>query len=351
MAIAFRLLRPALMALNPETAHKLAVSVASALPLKTPPADDERLAVHAFGLRFANPVCLAAGFDKHGQALDRLFRFGFGGIEVGGVTPKPQAGNATPRVFRLPADQAIINRYGLNSDGLAAVAERLARRGKKLGPLGVNLGPNKDSTDRTADFVTLARGLAPHADYLSINISSPNTPGLRDLQEAEALDQLLARMRETTERPLLVKIAPDMDLAALDGVIAASLRRGMDGLIVSNTTIARPASLLSPQGMTAQTGGLSGRPLFAASTRLLAQSYLRLEGRMPLIGVGGIASAADAIAKIEAGASLVQLYTALIYQGPLLISKIKHGLLQKLSSESRNLVGMTGIRARDYAAA
>jgi dihydroorotate dehydrogenase len=350
MSRLFGLARPLLMAMDPERAHRLGIALARRLPLAAPPVDDPALAVSAFGLRFANPVGLAAGFDKNGEALDRLFRFGFGSIEIGGVTPRPQAGNALPRVFRLPADRAVINRYGLNNDGMHAVAERLAQRGQALGPLGINLGPNKDSVDRVGDFVTLIKCLQDQANYLSINISSPNTPGLRDLQEADALDQLLARTREASRKPLLVKIAPDLDLAALDAIIAVALKRSMDGLIVANTTLARPATLRSPARSASEQGGLSGVPLFKPSTRLLAQCSLRLAGRMPLIGVGGIASAKDAITKIQAGATLIQLYTALIYQGPGLIGVIKRGIAEHLRQEGCDLAQMIGAKAQAIAA-
>ncbi len=306
--------------LDPEAAHRLAVRAAQVMP-RRPASADPVLATSAFGLNFPNPLGLAAGFDKNAEAVDGLLGMGFGFVEAGGVTPKPQPGNPKPRVFRLPADGAVINRYGLNSDGMDAVAARLAAR-RRTGIVGVNLGPNKDSVDRTADFVTLIARLAPLADYLSVNISSPNTPGLRDLQEADALSRLMQAAMEAADKaamrgrtPILFKIAPDLDDAALEAILAAALRHRIDGLIIANTTVARPSALRSPSALTAQTGGLSGRPVFAPSTVMLAKAWLRVGGKLPLIGVGGVDSTGAALAKIEAGATLLQLYTGLIYKG------------------------------------
>jgi dihydroorotate dehydrogenase len=271
--------------------------------------------------------------DKHAVAPDALLRFGFGFVEVGTVTPRPQPGNPRPRVFRLNADQAIVNRLGFNSEGVDAVRARLAARRGRGGIVGVNIGANKDSPDRGADYVTLIEALAPVASYFAVNVSSPNTPGLRDLQQRSMLDDLLARAVEARERaavaaerrPVLLKIAPDLALADLDDVVAVARTRGVDGMIVSNTTISRPANLRAGAGA-AQAGGLSGRPLFRLSTRMLAETYVRAEGRFPLIGVGGIDSGAAAFAKIKAGASLVQLYTGLVYRGLDLVAAIKADL-------------------------
>ncbi len=356
MAVLFDLARPLLHALDPETAHKLTVAALAAAPRRAPPADDPRLAVEAFGLRFPNPVGIAAGFDKHAEAVDGVMGLGVGFAEVGGVTLLPQPGNPRPRVFRLVEDGAVINRYGLNSVGADVVASRLAARRARGGIVGVNLGANKDSTDRAGDYATLAAKLARHCDFLTVNVSSPNTPGLRDLQAEAQLDDLIARTVEARNQAcrgsgsaaVLLKIAPDLSEADLDGVVAVALRRGIDGLIVANTTIARPQSLGSVHR--GETGGLSGRPLFARSTQVLAQAALRLGGGMPLIGVGGVEDWRGALAKIEAGASLVQLYTAMIYKGPGLIADIKAGLLAHLAGSGATLQALTGRRMQEIAA-
>jgi dihydroorotate dehydrogenase len=329
----FGLARPLIHRIDAETAHRLTVAALAAAPRLTCPPDDPVLAAEAFGLSFPNPVGLAAGFDKHAEAVDGALGLGFGFVEVGGVTPLPQPGNARPRVFRLVEDGAVINRYGLNSEGMEAVARRLAARRSSGGIVGVNLGANKESADRAQDYAVLVRCLAPHADFLTVNVSSPNTPGLRDLQAEAALDDLIARALAAREEsaaatgkatPLLLKIAPDLTLPELDGMVGVARKRGIDGMIVSNTTVARPPSLRG--AAKAETGGLSGRPLFTSSTRLLSETYLRVERQFPLIGVGGIDSAATAFAKIRAGADLVQFYSAMVFQGPGLARTIKAGL-------------------------
>ncbi|SFB80904.1 dihydroorotate dehydrogenase [Bosea sp. CRIB-10] len=328
----FGLARPLIHKLDAEQAHRLTIAALAAAPPLRPAADAPSLAVEAFGLRFANPVGLAAGFDKNAEAVDGALGLGFGFVEIGGVTPLPQPGNPRPRVFRLPEDEAVINRYGLNSEGMEAVAARLAARRKKGGIVGVNLGANKDSADRSADYAVLAGRLAPLADFLTVNVSSPNTPGLRDLQAESALDDLIARTLAARDEasagakptPVLIKIAPDLTMPELDGMISVARRRKVDGMIVSNTTIARPDSLRSASR--AETGGLSGKPLFTASTRILAETFLRVERQFPLIGVGGIDSAQTAFAKILAGASLVQFYSAMVFKGPGLVGEVKRGL-------------------------
>ncbi|MDP2803501.1 MAG: quinone-dependent dihydroorotate dehydrogenase [Phreatobacter sp.] len=339
LSLASRLVRPVLLSTDPETGHNLAIAALKTLPLPACGADDRRLAVSAFGLSFPNPIGLAAGFDKHAEVPDAALRLGFGFVEVGGVTPKPQPGNAKPRVFRLVPDEAIINRYGLNSDGVDVVARRLAERSRRSGIVGVNIGPNKDSADRVADYGLLVEKLGPHVSYLSVNVSSPNTPGLRDLQQASFLDEVLARCLDARDkvapgRPVLVKIAPDLSLEGLDDMVAVSRRRGIDGMIVSNTTIDRPSSL-KDQATARETGGLSGRPLFGRSTAMLAEAWRRVEGQFPLIGVGGVASAEDAYAKIAAGATLVQLYSGLVFKGFGLVGEIKEGLAARLARERR----------------
>lgn len=350
----FNLARPLIHRIDAETAHRLTVTALATAPALKPGADDPVLATEAFGLSFPNPVGLAAGFDKHAEAIDGALGLGFGFVEVGGVTPLPQPGNPRPRVFRLLEDEAVINRYGLNSEGMNAVAKRLEARRGRGGLVGVNLGANKDSTDRAADYATLARRLAPHADFLTINVSSPNTPGLRDLQAESALDELVARSLAARDEaaaggkrtPILVKIAPDLTMPELDGMIAVARKRGIDGLIVSNTTIARPDSLRSASK--AETGGLSGKPLFTASTRILAEAFLRVEGQFPLIGVGGVDSAETAFAKIRAGATLVQFYSAMVFKGPGLAKEIKTGLATR--ARRAGLTRLTALIGRDAAA-
>ena len=277
--------------------------------------DDPRLAVRAFGLNFPNPVGMAAGFDKHGEVPDALLRLGFGFVEVGTVTPLPQLGNPRPRLFRLPADEGVINRLGFNSEGADAVLRRLAARADRGCIVGVNVGANKDSADRIDDYVRQIEMFAPVASYFTCNISSPNTPGLRDLQQGRVFDELIARVVEARERmsrkagttPVLIKIAPDLTLSELDEVVAIARRRKVDGMIVGNTTVLRP-DWLSDQETANEPGGFSGRPLFALATRMLAETYVRVENAFPLIGVGGINSGETALAKIRAGASLVQVY-------------------------------------------
>ncbi len=345
----FSLVKPALHSLDAETAHQLTIRSLSLMPASAAAKDDPRLAVEAFGRNFPNPVGLAAGFDKQGEVADQLLSLGFGFVEVGGVVPKPQDGNPRPRVFRLTRDEAIINRFGLNSDGLEVVRQRLSRRRGRPGIVGVNIGANKDSTDRIGDYVLCVRDLCGLVDFLTINVSSPNTPGLRDLQGEAFLDDLLARSIEARDKAdrgrgkttILLKIAPDISLDALDAIVATALKRGIDGLIVSNTTIARPETL-KEKTLASETGGLSGKPLFVPSTRLLAETFLRVERRIPLVGVGGVDSPEAAWAKIRAGASLLQLYSALVYKGPGLIGDIKQGLLLRLTREKTSLAQATG---------
>lgn len=341
MGLFDRLARPILRALDPEEAHKLALRGLSLAPLPRTAPDDPRLAVSAFGLDFSNPVGVAAGFDKNAEAPAALLRLGFGFVEVGTVTPRPQPGNPRPRLFRLDADEAAINRFGFNSQGAAAVLARLQASRAERGVVGVNVGANRDSPDRVADYIRLIETFAPVASYVTMNISSPNTPGLRDLQQASSLDDLLARAGEARERasagrrrplPILLKIAPDITLADLDDIVGIARRRGMDGMIVGNTTLSRPASLQERQKAIEQ-GGLSGRPLFALSTRLLAEAYVRAEGAFPLVGVGGIDSGKAALAKIKAGASVVQLYTGLVFHGLGLIAEIKRDILAAIEGE------------------
>ncbi|MGD1037154.1 MAG: quinone-dependent dihydroorotate dehydrogenase [Roseiarcus sp.] len=346
------LARPVLMRLAPETAHRATIAALKLAPPLRPRPPDPRLAVSAFGLEFSNPLGMAAGFDKNAEVVGALLALGFGHVEVGTLTPRPQPGNPRPRLFRLPADRALVNRLGFNNRGYEAARARLAA-GRIEGVVGVNVGPNRDASDRLADFALGVKTFAPFASYVAINISSPNTPRLRDLQRRDALDELVARVvgaRDETapRRPVLIKIAPDLDLRALDDVVAVCAARGVDGLIVANTTTARPPSLRDADAREA--GGLSGRPLFAPSTRILARTFLRCGGAFQLIGCGGVEDAQSALAKIEAGASLVQLYTALIYRGPGLIDEILDGLSRALAARGAGgLADLVGVGAREWA--
>ncbi len=332
------LLRPLLHMLDAEDAHRIAVAALKFPQLGTPVPDDPRLCVHAFGLVFPNPVGMSAGFDKHAEVPDALLRLGFGFVEVGTVTPRPQFGNPRPRVFRLPRDHAVINRLGFNSEGADAVRARLTGRAGRSGIVGVNVGANKDSADRIVDYVRMIEIFAPLASYLTVNISSPNTPGLRGLQEAKTFDDLLARLLEARARlpgnaattPVLIKIAPDLTLAELDDIIIAARRHRIDGVIVANTTVQRPAGLRDT-AIAREAGGFSGRPLFKLATRMLAETYIRVEGAFPLIGSGGIDSGAAAVAKLRAGARLIQLYSALVFKGLRLVTDMKSELSNELA--------------------
>jgi dihydroorotate dehydrogenase len=348
-----RLSRPILHALEPEDAHGLAIKALKYAPLPRAGRDDPRLAMRVFGLNFPNPVGIAAGFDKHAEVADALLRLGFGFVEVGTITPLPQPGNPRPRLFRLDQDEGVINRLGFNSEGADAVLKRLAARADAGGIVGINVGANKDSADRVADYVRLIERFAPVASYVTVNISSPNTPGLRNLQQAKVLDDLLARVVDARERvvaqagptPVLLKIAPDLSLADLDDVVGIARSRRVDGMIVGNTTVARPPSLRDTQ-TAAEAGGLSGRPLFALATRMLAETYVRVEGVFPLIGTGGIDSGATALQKILAGASLIQVYSGLVFRGLRLIGEIKAALVAALDdSRQDNLNDFVGADA------
>ena len=343
---------PLLMRLAPERAHRAAITALRLAPTKDRMWRDSRLAVDVLGLRFPNPLGMAAGFDKNAEVPGGLLGAGFGFCEVGSLTPRPQAGNPRPRLFRLPEDGALVNRLGFNNDGYAKAHARLAAR-RPDGIVGVNIGPNKDSADRVADYVQGIKTFQNVASYFAVNVSSPNTPGLRDLQQRGALDNLVARVIESRDtcairRPIVIKMAPDVDLMTLDDIVSVARARGADGLIVSNTTVSRPRSLTSANAHEA--GGLSGRPLFDLSTRMLARAFLRAEGALALIGCGGVDSAEAAIAKIEAGASLVQTYTGLIYRGLPLIDEILDGFSRALTSRRVTAISdLVGTRARDWA--
>lgn len=346
--LVFPALRPFLQTLDAETAHGLTVRMLRIAPSAAAPAGDPRLKVRAFGLDFPNPLGLAAGFDKNAEVSDAMLAMGLGFTEVGTLTPRPQAGNPRPRLFRLAEDGAVINRMGFNNEGHAAALARLAARGRK-GITGVNLGANKDSTDRIADYVTGIAAFSGVADYLAINISSPNTPGLRAMQSRTELQVLLGRLNEVRAKaprrsPMLLKIAPDLREDELEDIAACCGNGAVDGVIVSNTTTSRPA-LRSIHAK--EQGGLSGAPLFALSTRQLARLYLLTGGNIPLIGAGGIGNAEQAWTKLLAGATLLQLYSSLVYKGPGLVGEILRGLASKL--DGSGALSLTAIVGRDAA--
>jgi dihydroorotate dehydrogenase len=334
--LGFALAKPILHAMDAERAHRLTIKLLQAAPgFNNASPRTPVLASHLFGLDFPNPLGLAAGFDKNAEVPDAMLAQGFGFVEVGTITPQPQAGNPQPRLFRLVEDQAVINRMGFNNAGHAAALARLNRRHGQSGIVGVNLGANKDATDRIADYVAGIATFAKVASYYTINVSSPNTPGLRNLQSRADLSDLLSRLNDARAKlakpiPMLLKIAPDLDEQALMDIAACCANNAVDGVIISNTTITRP-QLTSSHGQ--ELGGLSGSPLFAMSTRLLAKFYLITEGKIPLVGAGGISSVETAWAKITAGASLVQLYSALVFHGPALITEILAGLQQKCQDQ------------------
>jgi dihydroorotate dehydrogenase len=328
----YPLLRPFIFRLDAERAHLLSLDLLDRFPARRAPKADPRLAVRVAGLDFPTPVGLAAGYDKDARVPDAMLGLGFGFVEVGTLTPLPQAGNPKPRLFRLPEDHAVINRMGFNNGGQDTALTRLATRTRR-GIVGVNVGANKDAADRIADYATGVRRMAPVADYLTINISSPNTPGLRALQEAAALDALLAGVlaaRGDQGPPVFLKVAPDLDPADIDAIARVVVDRRVDALIVANTTVSRPP-LRSRHG--GEQGGLSGAPLKDLALQRLKDFRAATGGQVPLIAAGGIASAEDAYARIRAGASLVQLYSALVYEGPGLARRIAKGLVPLLARD------------------
>ncbi|HEY1386322.1 MAG TPA: quinone-dependent dihydroorotate dehydrogenase [Dongiaceae bacterium] len=340
-------MKPVLWRLDPERAHHAALWALghNLVPAAAGP-DDPRLAVSVLGRRFANPVGLAAGFDKDAKVWRQAARLGFGFVEVGSVTPRPQSGNPQPRLFRLERDSAIINRMGFNNEGVEAMAGRLqaSRSGSTPVVLGINLGKNKETEDAAADYEIGAQRLGPLADYVVINVSSPNTPGLRVLQGKSPLAALVARTHRALAEscganppPLLLKIAPDLTDQDLADIAEVALEGPLAGLIATNTTITRPQGL-DPRHA-AETGGLSGRPLFEPSTSILRALYRLIQGRLPIIGVGGVSSGEEAYAKIRAGASLVQLYSALVFHGPELVRRVKAELLQCLERDGLKSIG------------
>jgi dihydroorotate dehydrogenase len=336
-----RIGRRALFCLDPETAHGLSIkALKSGLPVALSPRYHLRLRTTVAGITFDNPLGMAAGYDKNAEVPDALLRLGFGFAEVGTVTPLPQAGNPKPRIFRLTEDGAVINRLGFNNEGHAAVERRLVERAGRAGTVGVNIGANKDSADRIRDYELGVERFAPLAAYLTVNISSPNTPGLRDMQARASLAELLSRVvaardgamaKAGRKVPLFLKIAPDLQEADLEDIAAEVLEKAVEGVIVSNTTISRPA--LKSAVHATETGGLSGRPLFERSTVALAKMRKLLGPDVAIVGAGGIDSAETALEKIRAGADLVQLYTGMIYAGPALPGRILKGLSQFLDKE------------------
>ncbi|MCB1461454.1 MAG: quinone-dependent dihydroorotate dehydrogenase [Nitratireductor sp.] len=361
MSLFSTLLRPALFAIDPETAHGMSIAALKAgiVPPCPAPADTRLKTVFA-GLELPNPVGLAAGYDKNAEVPDAMLAQGFGFAEIGTVTPRPQTGNPRPRVFRLPREHGSINRLGFNNEGHQAALARLKTRhsgpGARPGIVGVNIGANKDSEDFVADYVAGLETFHDVAGYFTANISSPNTPGLRNLQAGAALAKLLERLLDRREqlaaqtkarRPVFLKIAPDLDNAQMDEIAGAIDGTALDGLIVSNTTISRAGLAAGPHVQ--ETGGLSGRPLFERSTIVLARMRERLAD-LPIIGVGGVENAATAIAKFEAGANAVQLYTAMVYEGPNLAAKINRGLIDALDKGKLSSVGeLTGRKTRQWA--
>ena len=337
----YPLLRAALFQLDAETAHGLAIAALRVLPGGTPVPANGPLATRLAGISFPSPLGMAPGFDKDAQVPDAVLRLGFGFMEVGTVTPLPQAGNPKPRLFRLAEDRAVINRMGFNNAGGQTAASRLRARAGRPGIVGVNIGANKDSTDRIDDYAHMMRQMAPLASYITVNISSPNTPGLRALQDKGALDELLdavlsARAEPGCNVPVFLKLAPDLEPADVDDIVDVAMKRRLDALIISNTTISRPPLRSRYAG---ESGGLSGAPLRDMALQRLRDFRRASGGAMPLIGVGGIATAQDAWERIKAGASLIQLYSAMVYEGPGIARAINRGLEALMKQEGFATIG------------
>lgn len=352
----YKLAKPVIFKMDPEKAHQLTIkALKTGLSLDRCTQKDGRLQQELWGLNFNNPLGMAPGFDKNAEVPNELINLGFGFVEVGTITPKPQEGNPKPRIFRLIKDQGVINRLGFNNEGHDAALLRLQGRNMN-GVIGVNIGVNKESDNRVEDYLKGFQTFQGVADYFTINISSPNTPGLRDLQSPEALDELLGSLMQARTnivdhggkmRPIFVKLAPDIDDQDLEPIIYKLLDHKVDAVIISNTTLSR-TGLKDP--FKNETGGLSGRPLFKKSTRMLARAHLISEGALPIIGVGGIENAETAWQKLEAGANLIQLYSGMIYQGPSIISSILKGLSQRLDQEQlHSLASIRGRTADEWA--
>jgi len=329
----YRFLRPLAFALDAETAHRATIGALKWMPKRRPPSFPAELTTSIAGLGFPSPIGLAAGFDKDAEVAGAMLGLGFGFVEVGTLTPLPQAGNDRPRLFRLTEDRAVINRMGFNNRGQADALQRLAKRDRSVGVVGVNIGANKDSPDRIADYTAGVRAMAPVADYLTINISSPNTPGLRQLQDEGALRALLSAVQEARligGPPIFLKVAPDLGEGEPDQIVRSAMQHGIDAIIVANTTVTRPPLRSKHAG---EGGGLSGEPLKALALDALRQFRGASGGAMPLIAVGGVATTEDAWDRIRAGASLVQLYSAMVYEGPGLAMRIATGLAERLKQE------------------
>jgi dihydroorotate dehydrogenase len=327
----YPLIRPLAFLLDAETAHRATISALKLMPLRRPPDFPSSLKTRVAGIDFPTPIGLAAGFDKDAEVAEEMLSLGFGFVEVGTLTPLAQAGSPRPRLFRLREDEAVINRMGFNNEGQAAAYPRLLECTHHHGVIGVNIGPNKDSVDRIADYVAGVRAMAPVSDYLTINVSSPNTPGLRGLQDEGALDELLAEVRQVgAKKPIFLKVAPDLGEGDHERIVRAAIDHRIDALIVSNTTISRPPL---KSRFANEAGGLSGAPLRPLALGALRRFRRASAGEIPLIGVGGIATAADAWERIRAGASLVQLYSAMVYEGPGIARRIAYGLAQLLKRE------------------
>jgi len=330
LAFFFDLAMPLARLIDPEVAHALTIRALAAgvVPVRVP-VPDPRLATTVIGLEFPSPIGLAAGFDKNAEVADTMLGLGFGFVEVGTITPEAQAGNRRPRVFRLRKSQAVINRLGFNNRGLEAASAQLEHRDRHRGLVAANIGPNRDAQYPIEDYETCIVRMAPLVDFLVLNISSPNTPGLRDLQDRGNVEEVLKRSVDARDRtgaksPVMIKIAPDLDVGEIEVVVEAAAAAGAAGIVVGNTTISRPASLVGRRRT--EQGGLSGRPLFALSTKVLGEAFRFAAGRLALVGVGGVASGADAYAKIQAGADLVEVYTALAYEGWGLVERIHREL-------------------------
>lgn len=338
----YYLIRPALFCLDAEKAHGLAIKfLRKRLLPKIKNDTDKSLAITLCGLNFPNPLGLAAGFDKNAEVISEILNLGFGFTELGSITPHPQPGNPLPRLFRIPEAQAIINRLGFNSEGIDVVQRRImawydAHTKQERGIIGVNLGKNKDSADAVTDYVTGFKAFAPFANYITVNISSPNTSGLRDLQNRAPLTDLLQQLMtvhaaSTFKPPIFVKIAPDQTEQQLEDIVEVVMQSGVHGMVVSNTTVTRPQTL--PDHIAKETGGLSGKPLYELSTEILRRVYKLTQGKLPLIGCGGVSSAEEAYGKILAGASLVQLYTGMVYEGPFIAHRIANKLAQLIKHD------------------
>jgi len=349
LSFPYELSLPLLRLLSPETAHRITIrALSSGIFPQQQPKINIRLKANLFGLEFSSPLGLAAGFDKDGEVFDQMLNFGFGFVEVGTITPKPQVGNSPPRVFRLTADNGIINRLGFNNKGIESAVVQLSKRVRSRGLVAVNVGPNRNSEDFISDYETCINKIAKFSDLIVLNISSPNTPGLRELQDRRFVEKILDTAINTLEKinvssPILIKIAPDLDTGEIESIVDAAIQGGAKGIIVGNTSVSRPPGLKSRYKN--KQGGLSGQPIFTLATKALSDAFRVSRGRIVLVGTGGVFSGEDAYSKICAGANLVELYTALVYQGPSLIKKINEDLVNFLDRDGyKNITEAVGTR-------